>query len=157
MYRGWKARRRNLRALKIDSTSRLLTPVMYDVKPHTYGTYRDLLGVLRETKGALCTVNRDEFNGLLDRDFDGTGIKGLLRQHGIDIGEVKERTGLIALAGTLKEIDAGVIRKGNRVLWCLTSGITHADGGAKAEFRISSLESMLKNYGKKISLTEQHD
>ena len=62
MYRAWKAKRPNLRPLKIDSTSKLLTPVMYDVKPHTYGTYRDLLGVLEETKGALCTINRSEFS-----------------------------------------------------------------------------------------------
>ncbi len=157
MYRGWKARRPNLRPLKIDSTAELLAPVMYDVKPHTYGTYQDLLGVLEETKGALCTISRSEFNSFLDRDFDGTGIKGLLKEHGIDIGEVKEKTGLIALAGTLKEIDAGTIRKGSRVLWCLTSGVSHADGGAKAEYEISSLESMLKDYGKQISLTAQHD
>ena len=157
MYRAWKAGRRNLRPLKIDSTSGLLIPVMYDVKPHTYGTYRNLRGVLEETKGALCTINRSEFTSFLDRDFDGTGIRGLLKEHGIEIGEVKEKTGLTALAGTLKEIDAGTIRKGSRVLWCLTSGVSQADGRATAEFRISSLQSMLKDYGKQISLPARHD
>jgi hypothetical protein len=130
---------------------------MYDVKPHTYGTYRDLRGVLEETKGALCTINRSEFTSFLDRDFDGTGIRGLLQEHGIEIGEVKEKTGLTALAGTLKEIDAGTIRKGSRVLWCLTSGVSQADGRATAEFRISSLQSMLKDYGRQISLPARHD
>ncbi len=157
MYRAWKAGRRNLRPLKIDSTSGLLTPVMYDVKPHTYGTYRDLLGVLEETKGALCTINRSEFTSLLDSDFDGKGIRGLLKEHNIEIGEMKEKSGLIALAGTLKEIDAGTIRKGSRVLWCLTSGVSHADGRATAEYKISSLQSILKDYGKQISLPARHD
>lgn len=156
MYRAWKARQRNLRPLKIDSTSELLAPVMYDVKPHTYGTYRDLLGVLKETKGALCTINHSEFTSLLDRDFGGTGIRGLLNEHGIGIGEVKEKTGLIGLAGTLKEIDAGTIRKGSRVLWCLTSGVSHADGRATAEFEVTNLQNMLKDYEEHISLVAQH-
>lgn len=156
MYRAWKARRPNLRPLKIDSTSKLLTPVMYDVKPHTYGTYRDLLGVLEETKGALCTINRSEFSTFLDRDFEGMGIRGLLKEHGVEMGELKEKTGLIALAGTLKEIDAGTIRKGSQVLWCLTSGVSHADGGAKAEFNISGLKGMLRDYGEQISLAASH-
>ncbi len=152
MYRAWKARRRNLRPLNIDSTSELLSPVMYDVKPHTYGTYRDLLGVLAETRGAICTINRSEFKALLDRDFDGRGIRELLKEHEIDLGNVSERTGLIALAGTLKEIDAGNIRKGSRVLWCLTSGISYGDGRAKGEIKISSLRTLLADYGKRISL-----
>jgi threonine synthase len=156
MYRAWKARRPNLRPLKIDSTSKLLAPVMYDVKPHTYGTYRDLLGVLEETKGALCTINRSEFSTFLDRDFEGMGIRGLLKEHGVEMGELREKTGLIALAGTLKEIDAGTIRKGSRVLWCLTSGVSHAHGGAKAEFNISDLKSTLKDYGEQISLAASH-
>lgn len=152
MYRAWKARRRELRPLKIESTSRLLSPVMYDVKPHTYGTYRDLLGVLEQTHGALCTINGSEFKNLLDRDFDGKGIRELLADHGIDIGKVAEKTGLIALAGTLKEIDAGHIRKGSRILWCLTSGISYGDGRAKSECKISSLKTTLENYGEQISL-----
>ncbi len=157
MYRAWKAKRPNLRPLKIDSTSKLLTPVMYDVKPHTYGTYRDLLGVLEETRGALCTINRSEFAGFLDRDFEGMGIRKLLSGKDIEMGKLRERTGLIALAGTLKEIDAGTIRKGSRVLWCLTSGVSHADGGAKADFHISGLESMIRNYGEQVSLAAAHD
>ncbi len=150
MYRAWKARRPNLRPLKIDSTSKLLTPVMYDVKPHTYGTYRDLLGVLEETKGALSTINRSEFSRFVECDFEGMGIRGLLNKMGIEMGALREKTGLIALAGTLKEIDAGTIRKGSRVLWCLTSGVSHADGDAKAEFNISGLQSSLRGYGEKI-------
>jgi len=156
MYRAWKTRRRNLRPFKIDSTSRLLSPVMYDVQPHTYGTYGDLLALLKETKGALCTINHSEFAAFMDRDLGGRGILALLKEHGIEIGEVKERTGLIALAGTLKEIDAGNIRKGSRVLWCLNSGMTHADGQATVEFEVTNPQTMLKDYEDHISLVAQH-
>ena len=157
MYRAWKGRRQNLRPIKIDSTSGLLTRAMYDVKPHTYGTYRDLLEVLGVSKGALTTINHSEFASLLDRDFDGKGIRGLLQDHGIEIGAtVVERTGLIALAGALKEIDQGRVRKGERVLWCLTSGVNHADAAAKPEYKISSLRSMIGRYGRRLSLTEQY-
>jgi threonine synthase len=155
MYRAWKARRRNLRPLKIDSTSGLLTRVMYDVKPHTYGTYKDLLGVLHETKGQITTVNKREFASLLNSEFDGLGIRGLLRRHGIEVGEeIVEKTGLIALVGTLKVIDKGEIPKGKRVLCCLTSGVCVADGLAIPEFMIRSLRSIMMDYGKKVSLSE---
>jgi hypothetical protein len=77
----------------------------------------------------------------------------LLSDHGIQIGEdVVEKTGLIALAGTLKAIDKGEIAKGKRVLSCLTSGVYVGDRQAKPEFTISGLQSMMLAYGKQISL-----
>jgi threonine synthase len=158
IYRAWKAKRQTLRPLKIESTSKLLTRVMYDVKPHTYGTYKDLLGVLRETRGEITTISNLEFANLLKTDFDGTGIRGLLGSHGIEIGEeVVEKTGLIALAGTLKVIDKGEIPKGKRVLCCLTSGVPTGDRLAKPEFQIRSLRSMMMDYGKQISLSPHGD
>jgi threonine synthase len=153
LYRAWKAKRQTLRPLKIDSTSKLLTRVMYDVKPHTYGTYKDLLDVLHDSNGEIATISGREFAKLLDMQFDGVGVRELLRKHGIDIGEkVVEKTGLIALAGTLKAIDKGEIPKGKRVLSCLTSGVYIVDGRTKPEFTISSLDSMIRNYGKKVAL-----
>jgi len=158
VYRAWKAKRETLRPIKIDSTSKLLTRVMYDVKPHTYGTYRDLLGVLQETKGELATINSREFSKLLETDFDGMNIRALLRGHGIEIGEeVVEKTGLIALAGTLKVIDKKQIPKGKRVLCCLTSGVNVSDRMAKPEFKISSIQSMMMEYGKLVSLNHHGD
>lgn len=151
MYRSWKARRRSLRPIKITSTAKLLTPVMYDVKPHTYGTYRDLLEVLEQTRGELATISHAEFAGFLDRHFEKAGIRELLKDHGINIGEVREKTGLIALAGTLKAIDDGKIRKGSRVLWCLTSGVCHADGRVAPEFEVSNLKNLLRDYEKRLA------
>ena len=146
MYRSWKAKRRNLRPIEISSTAKLLSPVMYDVKPHTYGTYQELLGVLEATRGELCTINHAEFNRFVEREFEGTGIRELLKERGIDFGEVKEKTGLIALAGTLKAINSGAIKRGSRVLWGFTSGVSHADGRVTPEFEVTKRENMLKDY-----------
>jgi hypothetical protein len=57
-------------------------------------------------------------------------------------GEVVEKTGLMALAGAVKEIDAGTISPGERVLCCLTSGISDADGKAVPERVIESLDDL---------------
>jgi threonine synthase len=153
VYRAWRAKRQALRPLKIDSTSKLLTRVMYDVKPHTYGTYRDLLDVLHDSNGEITTINGREFAKLLEMEFNGVGVRRLLCGYGIDIGEhVVEKTGLIALAGTLKMIDKGEIAKGKRVLSCLTSGVHVATRGAKPEFTISSLRSVMMDYGKQLAL-----
>jgi hypothetical protein len=153
MYKSWKRKRRTLRPVKIGSTSRLLTRVMYDVKPHTYGTYKDLLHVLNDTRGMLTTINHAEFDALLERRFDGQGILELLAGHGITIRQpIVEKTGLIALAGTLKAIEAGTVRKGSRLLWCMTSGMSDADGRTRPEYRIRSLTGMLTEYGVQASL-----
>jgi threonine synthase len=158
VYRAWKSKRQTLRPIKIDSTAKLLTRVMYDIKPHTYGTYKDLLGVLREAKGEITTVNSREFANLLTTEFDGLGIGDLLSSHGIEIGkEVLEKTGLIALVGTLKAIDKGEIPRGKSVLCCLTSGVYIADRLARPEFKIRSLQSMMMDYGKQVCLSEPCD
>ena len=44
-----------------------------------------------------------------------------------------ETTGLLALSGTLKEIAAGRITAGSRVLVCLTSGTGRPDGAVVPE------------------------
>jgi hypothetical protein len=54
-------------------------------------------------------------------------------------------------------IDQGGIRKGKRVLWCLTSGVSVADGRAMPEFRIPSLRSVILDYGKQSSLGKHRD
>jgi threonine synthase len=148
MYRAWKSRRRTLRPKKLTSTAGLLARAMYDVKPHTYGTYRDLLAVLADTRGELLTINHGEFDRFLRTEYADRLVRDLLRDVGIDIGDpVVEKTGLLALAGTLKLIDAGGISRGRRVLCCLTSGIPAADGRAQPEFTVRSLRSTLREYG----------
>lgn len=114
------------------STGRLLTRVMYDASPQSYGTVEELRGVLDETAGDLTLVDSADFGHLLEDEFDGAGILSVLAGAGVNIfvrdGEVVETTGLLALTGTLKEITAGRIAAGSRVLVCLTSGTGRPDG-----------------------------
>jgi threonine synthase len=146
MYRAWKTKKATIEPTEISSMKELLTRVMYDVKPQTYGTYKDLKNILVRTGGDLTTVNHQEFTDFLEDEFDGKSILNLLKDHGIEItlnnGEVVEKTGLIALEGTLKEIDKGRIAKGSKVLCCLTSGISEADGKAKPELRILTSDNL---------------
>ncbi|HWP93203.1 MAG TPA: hypothetical protein VNN20_13500 [Thermodesulfobacteriota bacterium] len=154
MYNAWKSKKTMIEPPEINSTAPLLSKVMYDVKPHTYGTYKDLTDILINTKGDLTTINHSEFADFLERNFDGRNILDLLKDNGVEItvtdGEVVEKTGLMALAGTVKEIDNGNIERGSKVLCCLTSGISKADGRAKPEYRIPSLEIMINDYGRMV-------
>jgi hypothetical protein len=62
-----------------------------------------------------------------------------LERFGIEITTpVVETTGLMALAGTFKEIDKGTIPRGTRILACLTSGISTSDGKSEPERRLKS-------------------
>ena len=153
MYNAWKKKRATVEPTEINSTKELLTRVMYDVKPQTYGTYKDLENILVTAGGDLTTVNQQEFTDFLKDEFDGKTILNFLKDHGIEItlnnGEVVEKTGLMALTGALKEIDHGMIAKGSKVLCCLTSGISEADGKAKPEITISSLGEISKGLFRK--------
>jgi hypothetical protein len=153
MYKAWKSKNRELDTSPPEPSidGKLLTRVMYDVAPYTYGTYEDLKDVLTATRGDLTTVNHAEFFGLLDQDFDGKGVLGLFKDKGVEIrqegGEVIEKTGLIALAGTLKEIDSNKIERGSKVLCCLTSGARSGDGRAKPDYAVSgdNIEDLVKD------------
>jgi threonine synthase len=146
MYKAWKTKRAPTDLDQVDSTKELLTRVMYDVKPQSYGTYEGLDNILVNHGGDLTTINHAEFANFLEEDFDGKNILDLFKDHGIEItlngGEVVEKTGLIGLAGTLKEIDQGKIVSGSKVLCCLTSGISEADGKAKPEHTLTCLEEL---------------
>ncbi len=154
MYKAWKSKKTMIEPVEINSTEKLLTKVMYDVKPHTYGTYKDLTDILVGTNGDLTTINHAEFADFLEYNFDGKGVLEFLKDNRIEItvanGEVVEKTGLIALAGTIKEIDNGNIAKESKVLCCLTGGISRADGKANPRYRIPSLDTMIKDYSKMV-------
>lgn len=139
MYRAWKANSREVTPMPVHSTGDLLTRSMYDFAPHTYGTFHDLMGLLNETQGDLTTITHDEFFEFLDRTFDGKSIAEVLGQNGITVGtKIVETTGLMCLAGTLKEIERGTIPRGARILCCLTSGTQLADGQAQPERKIDT-------------------
>ncbi|MFO7692551.1 MAG: hypothetical protein R6V57_05655 [Vicinamibacterales bacterium] len=151
MYQAWTSATRELSedAPEPKRGGELLTRVMYDVAPHTYGTYQDLKGVLEATRGDLCTINHAEFFGLFDQRFDGKSLLDLLEDNGARIGtsggEVIERTGLIALAGALKAISNGRVARGSKVLCCLTSGTRPGDGKAVPDYRVADLDRVLED------------
>jgi threonine synthase len=152
LFTAWKKREGETEPAEINSTNKLLAKVMYDSHPQTYGTFEEFTNILEAAGGDLTTVNHEEFNGFLEETYDGKNILDLLKEQGIEItvrgGEVIEKTGLISLAGTLKEIDRGKIAKGSKVLCCLTSGISEADGKAKPELRISTLDDLTETLNK---------
>jgi hypothetical protein len=151
MYKAWTSGTRELdpRPPERKAGRDLLTKVMYDVAPYTYGTYDDLKTVLTATHGDLSTINHGEFFAFLDQRFDGRSILELLEANGTRIGtrngEVVERTGLIALAGTVKAITSGAIAPGSKVLCCLTSGTRPGDGRAVPDYRVTSLDRVLED------------
>lgn len=151
MFRAWnpEAARRLRRAGR--EQTRLLTRIMYDDSPDTHETYGDLRRLLLRTRGDLLTVNEQEFDSCLRPSAEHGPILELLRSSGISIsvrsGQVIEKTGLIALAGTLKAIDAGAIQAGSRVLCCLTSGVSEADGRARPDIVVGNPRDVLDYTG----------
>ena len=157
MYRAWKSESKTINPIALDSTAHLLTKVMYDFKPHTYGTFQDFVKVLEATGGDLATLNQDEFYRFVERKFDGETILDALKKHGLEIElRVEEKTGLMALAGAFKEIDSGTIAKGTKILCCLTSGVTENAGAPKPEFRVEQLEGMVEAYEAQFSRRNGH-
>ena len=145
MFRAWQAERGAAAERSGAAVAEeLLTRVMYDVAPQTYGTYDDLKRILSSSDGAMTTITRAEFEAALATPFDGRGLLDRLADAGARIGtrggDVVERTGLIALAGALKAIDGGVVAPGSRILCCLTSGTKPGDGRAVPDCVISSLD-----------------
>ena len=143
MVRAWRGEnRRSVESIR--STSKLLTRVMYDSEPHTYGTFQQLHRLLNETGGHLDTIDHDEFFSRLESDVEGGSLLDHLESSGICIGlrqgEVIEKAGLIALIGALKQIDRGLISSGTRLLVCLTGGTANPDGLAIPDYQISSAD-----------------
>ncbi|RPH98274.1 MAG: pyridoxal-phosphate dependent enzyme [Zetaproteobacteria bacterium] len=151
MYKAWTSDARELGPAGAEPKrgGDLLTRVMYDVAPHTYGTYADLKGVLEATRGDLGTINHQEFFDMFEQRFDGKSILDLLEENAARIGtrngDVIERTGLIALAGALKAISENRIARGSRVLCCLTSGTRPGDGRAVPDYRVTDVGRVLQD------------
>jgi threonine synthase len=143
-----------------DSTDGLLSRVLYDIAPQTYGTVDAVHELLKKTDGCLTTLDRDGFRTCRERLFTGSSIEDHLSVHGLSLpqrnGEPIEKIGLMALFGTIKEIDAGTIKSGQKVLCCFTGGMSHADGlaevsccipaGSEAEAVKAYAESLLTDY-----------
>lgn len=125
----------------------LLTRVMYDHSPGTYQTYDDLHELLLKSRGDLLTINEAEFHTYIHSEPGYGKILDLLQAQGTVItlrsGQVLEKTGMIALAGTLKAIEAGTIQAGSHVLCCLTGGTRGSDGRARPERTVRTIQDVL--------------
>jgi len=137
MYRAWNPAAANRLDKGGKEQDSLLARIMYDPSPGTHETYRDLQGLLLETRGDLLTVNEEEFDSYLQPSAESGAILDLLKLRGIEIilrsGQVLEKAGLMALVGTMKAIDAGVIATGGTALCALTGGASAPDGRAHPE------------------------
>ena len=142
MYRAWSGEESQAIDAPVRSTRELLTRVMYDNAPGTYGTFESLRHLLNDSGGHLDTLDHQEIAEGLERSSEGSDLLTLLAEAGLRIGlrsgEVLEKAGLIALLGTLKQIDAGKIQPGERVLVCFTGGTATPDGQAKPDHHIES-------------------
>ncbi len=151
MYRAWRGQDA-VPAKPVRSTARLLTRVMYDSQPHTYGTFEKLEQLLNETDGDLETIDHDEFFRALDRKIEGMSLIEILDRAGIRIGlrdgEVIEKAGLIALIGTLKQIDRGLIAGNSRVLVCLSGGTACPDGRAVPDVHVADSSQIDRFFGR---------
>jgi hypothetical protein len=155
MVRAWRRAGERAGDHSLPPTTSLLNRVMYDTAPETYGTREGLLGLLAAVQGALTTVSRGEFDRVLTADPVGREMLEKLGDQGAPItlrgGQVLEKAGLIALVGTLKEIEHGTIQPGARVLCCLTSGCSEGDARAAPEFTVRSLPEDVETYAEKVS------
>jgi threonine synthase len=151
MFRAWNPGAARRLDADGDGRRRLLTKIMYDPSPGTHETYRDLCELLLLTRGDLLTVNEEEFDSYLLPSTEYDAILDLLRVRGISITlrseQVLDKAGLIALIGTLKAIDAGIIPAGESVLCALTGGASAADGLARPERTVQGPEDVLDYIG----------
>jgi hypothetical protein len=147
MFKAWRSESSGIQG-KTGPGEKLLTRVMYDNSPQTYKTYSELQQLLLISQGDLLTINGDEYDSYTDPAADYGSLLELFLSKGIDItlkaGQVIEKTGIIALVGTLKAIDAGTIAVGSNVLCCLTSGVCEADGLAQPELTVRNSQDILE-------------
>jgi threonine synthase len=139
MVDAWRARS-NGSAGPVPSTSGLLARVMYDGEPGSYGTFGELRGMLDESEGTLATVDAGEFEQAIATRVEAEPVLRRLAARDVRIatrpdGSVLDKTGLLALAGTVRAIEAGEIAPGSRVLVCLTGGTARPHGRVEAARR----------------------
>ncbi len=148
MFSAWQTKSGRPEATAEKREGRLLTKIMYDNSPQTYNTYEDFYRLLLETRGEMLTVNEVEFESYTRFAPECGPLSELLLSKGIAIsqksGQILEKTGMIALVGTLKAIDAGTVKAGSNVLCCLTSGVTEADRRALPRFTVRSPRDVLE-------------
>lgn len=151
MVKAWQNRHGQILPEDIVSTPvELLAPTLYNTNPES--SYPMLYKHLLDFGGHLFPLNKQEYQDYLPLLLKELAKRGMslttLHINGKD--EILEKAGLIGLAGTLKAIDKGVIKKGETVLSFLTGGAGSYSGRqAVAEYEIKQeddLKMALQNY-----------
>jgi hypothetical protein len=118
VYRAWRYGDAQGDGAVVRSTSGLLNKVMYDSAPQTYGSLGALREVLTASAGRVTTVSRAEIDAFVAERAVPELLAG-----GFDVDpDAGQPAALMTLAGVLKEIRAGAIARGSRVLCLLTGG-----------------------------------
>jgi hypothetical protein len=130
MYQKWKK-------TVFPLTSELIVPTLFDHNPdHSFGTFPAFQRMLEESHGDMVTINWREFERYITPKTMGyIREQGLF--HTIRDGQYVARSGLMALAGTLKAIDQGLIRQGP-VLHCMCDGVRPGSLPAEAAAVVDS-------------------
>jgi len=137
MYEKWSGK-------KVQTgDSSLLVPTLFDKNPDkTFGTYPALTRLLKKTGGSLLTISSREFKHYISAD-----VLKKLEQNGLRHTKVKgdifAKSGLVALAGSMKAIDGGIISRGP-VLVSMTDGVTNFSVSSKPKFIVRNKQDLNK-------------
>lgn len=142
----------------ITAPCELLVPSLYNTDPEV--SYPMLYRQMLDYGGDLCSVNKEEYEKYLFLLVEGLAENNILlnRRYMNGKDEIVEKAGIIGLAGTLKAIDNGLIKKGEKVLSFFTGGAGNYSGvSAVPEYEIGrddDLENAIKHYLKNINKKE---
>lgn len=151
MVRAWRKRHSQIQSEDIVAVSgELLDPTLYNTNPDS--SYPILYRHLLDFGGDLCSLSKEEYDNylpLLLRELASCNMH-LNKRPRNGKEEILENAGLINLAGTLKTIDDGLIKKDETVLSFFTGGAgSHSGSEAVPEYTIKQeddLKISLQNY-----------
>lgn len=157
MVRAWQRKHHQIQSEDLVAPSHdLLDPSLYNTNPDA--SYPILYQHLIDFGGELCPLNRREYENHLPLLLKQLALVGIHLNSRVLNGkeQILENAGLMNVAGTLKAIDHGLIKKGETVLSFFTGGAgVHSGKEAVPEYKISQedgLTSATHNYLEMVRL-----
>ncbi len=155
MVRAWQKHHDQIQSDDIVSASPdLLDPSLYNTNPDS--SYPILYKHLQDFGGQLCSLSRKEYDNHLPVVLKELTLAGIYLNKRVLNGkeEILENAGLINLAGTLKAIDNGIIKKDQAVLSFFTGGAgSHSGRQAVPEYQITrddDLTTVIRRYAERV-------
>lgn len=153
MYQSMTKNGQQLSNKHVNTTGHLLSRVMYDSAPQSYGTFDAMKALLQLSNGRIITIDPQEYAHYARMEFAQKDIIRLLRDNTLRIHfagtEVLEKTGLLAFFGTIKEIENGTIKPGEKVVCSITGGVKSNDRMVSSDYVIHEkepVEQQIKKY-----------